>query len=78
MSVIVGLLVVCKGEAGVSSGDAGLEGILEGEDIGERKMTTELVGRFKPEGVSGWKSSSGSEKTERQSSEGGKAECNWA
>ena len=39
-------------------------------------MTSELVGRSKPEGVIGRKSSSGSEMTERQSSLGGKIECN--
>ena len=74
----MGLLVVCKGEAGISSSDAGVEGVFEGEEIGEKKVTTELVGRSKPEGVMGWKSSSGSERTEKQSSEGGKTECNWA
>ena len=41
-------------------------------------MTSELVGGSKPEGVRGLKSSSGSEMTERQSSQGGKIECNWA
>ena len=39
----MGLRVDRKGEAGVSSGEAGLEGIFEGEEIGERKVTTELV-----------------------------------
>ena len=68
----------CRGDAGVSSGEAGLEGIFEGEEIRDRKVTTDLVGRSKPEGVRGWKSSSGSERTERQSSQGGKTECNWA
>ena len=77
-TVVVGLLVGCKGETGVSSGDAGLEGIFVGEEIGDKKVTTESVGRSKPECVRGWKSSSGSEKTERQSSQGGKTECNWA
>ena len=38
-TVVVGLLVVCKGEAGVSSGDAGLEGILEGEERRDKKAT---------------------------------------
>ena len=52
-AVVVELLVVCKGEAGVSSVDAGLEGSFAGSEIGERKVTTEVVGRFKPEGVSG-------------------------
>ena len=70
---IVGVgLVDGKGGAGVSSVEAGLEGIFEGEEIGDRKVTTELVGRSRPEGVRGRKSSSGSEKTERQSSEGEK------
>ena len=41
-------------------------------------MTTEVVGRFKLESVSGWKSSSGSARTERQSPHGGKIECNAA
>ena len=77
-TVVVGLLVVCKSEAGVSSGDAGLDGIFEGEEIGDKKVRTELVERSKPEGVRGWKSSSGSERTERQSSQGGKTEYNWA
>jgi len=77
-AVVVGLLVVCKVEEGVSSGDAGLEGIFEGGEIGDKKVTTELVGQSKPEGVGGWKSSSGSERTERQSSQGGNVECNWA
>ena len=36
----VGLLVDCRGEAGVSSGEAGLEGIFEGDEIGGRKVTT--------------------------------------
>ena len=77
-TVVVELLVVCKGEAGVSSSEAGLEGIFAGGEIGDRKVTTEVVGRSKPEGVGGWKSWSGSERTERQSSQGGKTECNWA
>ena len=72
----MGLLVDRKDEVGVSSGEAGLECILGGKDTGERKLTTELVGRSKPEGVRGWKSSSGSERTERQSSQGGKIESN--
>ena len=59
-TVVLGLLVGCKGEAGVSSGEAGLEGIFAGAEIGDRKVTTEVVGRSKPEGVGGWKSSSGS------------------
>ena len=69
-TVVVGLIVGCKGEAGVSSGEAGLEGIFAGGAIGNRKVTTEVVGTSKPEGVGGWKSSSGSERTERQSSQG--------
>ena len=39
-TVVVGLLVVCKGETGVSLGEAGLESIFEGEKIGDRKVTT--------------------------------------
>ena len=77
-AVVVGLLVICKGEAGVSSGDAGLEGIFEGGEMGDRKVMKELVDQSRPEGVGGWKSSSGSERTERQSSQGGNVECNWA
>ena len=69
-AVVVGLVVVCIVEAGVSSGEAGFEGIL-----GDRNVTTELVERSKPEGVKGWRSSSGSERTERKSSQGGKIEC---
>ena len=72
------MLVGCKGEAGVWSGEAGLEGIFAGGELGDRKVTTEVVGKSKPEGVGGWKSSSGSERTERQSSQEGKTECNWA
>ena len=67
-----------KGEAGVSSGEAGLEGIFEGEEITDRKVTTGLVGRSKPEGVNCWTSSSGSERTERQSLKGGMIECTAA
>ena len=74
-TVVLGLLVVCKGEAGVSLGEAGLEGIFEGEEIGDRKMTTEVVGWTKPEGVEGWKSSSGLERTEIQSSQGRRIDC---
>ena len=72
---MVGSLVGCNGETGVSSGEAGLEGIFEGEEIGDRKVKSELVGRSKPGGVGGRKSSSVSQRTERQSSEG-KIECN--
>ena len=74
----VGLLVDRKGEAGVLSGEAGLEGIFEGEEIGERKVTTYLMGRSKLEGANGWKSSSRSERTERRTSQRGKTECNAA
>ena len=74
----MGLLVDRKGEVGVSLGKAGLEGIVEGEEIGDRKVMTELVGRSKPRGVRGWKCFSGSERTESQSSQGGKIECNAA
>ena len=74
----VGLLGDCRGEAGVSSGEAGLKGIFEGEEIRDKKVTTELMGRSKPEDVRSWKSSSGSETTERQSSQGGKVQCNAA
>ena len=63
---VLGLLVVYKDEASVLSGEAGLEVIFEGEEIGDRKVTTELVGRSKPESVRGWKSSAGWERTERQ------------
>ena len=84
------MLVDRKGEVGGSSGEAGLEGearlegeaglesFFEGEEIGERKVTTKLLGRSKPEGVRGWKSPSGSEGSERQSSQGGKIEFNAA
>ena len=78
MVIIRGGFVDCKGETGVSSGDAGLEGIFEGGEIGDRKVTTELVGGSRPGGVRGRKSSSGSKRTERQSSQGGNVECNWA
>ena len=61
--------VACKGEAGVSSSKAGSEGILEGEEIGERKVTIRLVERSKTEGVQGWKTSSGWEKTDRHKEE---------
>ena len=77
-TVVVGLLVVCKGGTGILSGEAGLEGDFKGEEIGNRKVTTELVERSKPEGATGWKSFSGSEGTERQSSQGEKIECNAA
>ena len=70
--VIVGGLVESKVREGGSSGEAGLE------SIGDKNVMPELVGRSKPEGVRGRKSSSGSEMTERQSSQGGKIECNWA
>ena len=70
----MGLLVDCKGEVGVSSGEAGLEGILEREDIGERRLTTGLMGMSELEGVKDWKFPSGSERTEGQSSQVGKIE----
>ena len=76
--VFVGFLVDCKRDAGVLSGKSGLEGIFEGEDIGERKMMTGLEVKSIPEGVKVWKSSSGSEKDERQSSRGEKVECSAA
>ena len=76
--IIRSWFVDCKGEPGVSSGDAELEGIFEGKEIGDRKVKSDLVGRSKPGGVGGRKSSSGSKRTERQSSQGGNAECNWA
>ena len=76
--IVVGILVDCKDEAGVLSGEAGLECIFERDEIGERKVTIGLEGRSEPEGVKAWKSSSGSKNTERQSSQGGKIECNWA
>ena len=71
-------LVASKVREGGSSGEAGLEGICERGAIGDKNVTSELVGRSKPGGVRGQKSSSGSERTERQSSQGGKIECNWA
>ena len=74
----MGLPVDCKGEAGASSGEAGLEGIFEGEEIRERKVRIGLEGKSKPEGLKGWKASSASKRTERQSSQGGKIECNAA
>ena len=69
------LLVDCKSETGVSSGEAGLEGIFEGKEKGERKLKTGLVGRSKPESVKDWKYSSGPEESEKQSSHRGKFEC---
>ena len=41
---VVGLLLGLRGEGGVLSGEDGLEDIFEGEEIGDRKVTTELVG----------------------------------
>ena len=76
--IVGGWLVGSKDRADGSLGEAGLEGIFGWEAIGDRKVTTELVGRFKLEGVRVGKSPSGSERTERQSSQGGKIECNWA
>ena len=76
---VVGLLVDFEGEAGNSSGEAGLEGTFGGgEEIGERKVTIGLEGTSKPEGVKDWKSSSGSKGTERQSSQGETVECRAA
>ena len=72
------LLVDREGEIGVSSGEAGLEDIFEEEEIGDMEVTTQLAGTSKPEAVEDWKSSSGSERTEKQSSQGGKIECNAA
>ena len=77
-NIIVGLLVDCKSEASVSTGEAGLDGNFQGEEIGEGMLTTALVRRSKQEGVKGRKSSSGSQRTERQPSEGGKVECSAA
>ena len=74
----MGFLVDCRDEAGVSSDEAGLEGIFEGEEVGEGKLTTGLNGKSEPEGVKDWNSSSGSERSERQSSQGGKVECSAA
>ena len=51
--MVVGLLVDCKSEAGVSSGEAGLEGIFAGKEKGERKMKSRSVGKSKPEGLKG-------------------------
>ena len=64
----------CKGEASVLSGEAGLEGVLDGQQKGERKLATELVGMTKPEDVKGWNSFFGSERTETQSSQGGEVD----
>ena len=59
--MFMGLLVDCKGEVGVWSGEAELESILQGDEIKERKTTTGLEVKCEPEGVKYWKSSSGSE-----------------
>ena len=74
--ILGGWLVDSRVREGGSSGEAGLEGNCEREEIGDKNVTPELVRRSKPEGVRGRKSSSGSEVTERQSSQGGKIECN--
>ena len=74
----VGLLVDRRSEAGVSSSEAGLEGIFEGDEIRDRKVIRELVGCSKLQCLRGRKSSSGSESTKKQSSQGRKIECNWA
>ena len=42
-STFMGLLVDRRGEAGVLSGQAGLEGIFNVGEIGDKKVTTELV-----------------------------------
>ena len=76
--IVVGLLVDSNGEASVPSGEAGLERIFEGEEIGEKKVTIRLEEKSEPEGVRGWKSFSRSERTEKQSSRGGKVECSSA
>ena len=76
--VVVGLLVDCKSGAGILSGEAGLEGFFDGEEIGERKVKTGLEGGSKIESVKSWKASSGSERTESQSSKGGKVESSAA
>ena len=76
--VVVRLLVDWKCEAGVLSGKAALQGVFEGEEIGEGKPSTGLVGSYKPEGVECRKSSFGSERTERQPSQGGKVDCSAA
>ena len=76
--VVVVLLMNGKGDAGVSSGEAGLEGFFEEDEIWERTVTIRLVARSKPDGVRGWKPSSGLERTERQSSQGRKVECSAA
>ena len=47
-------LLGCKNEAGESSGDAGVEGALVGDELREWKMTIVLVDVLKPEGVKGW------------------------
>ena len=74
MFIVGGSQIGSKVREGGSSGEAGLEGICEREEIGDKNVTPELVRRSKPEGVTGRKSSSGSELTERQSSQGGKIE----
>ena len=74
----MGLLIDSNGEASDQSGEAGLERNFEGEMIGERKVTLRIKEKSDPEGVKGWKSSSGLEKTERQSSQRGKVECSVA
>ena len=53
--VVLGLLVDCEGEAGVLSGEAGVEGLFGGEEIGERKVTIGSEGRSDLEGVKDWK-----------------------
>ena len=48
---VVGLLVEGENGAGISSGDAGLEGIFEGKEVREGKVTIGLDKNSGPEGV---------------------------
>ena len=75
VNIVMGMPVDCKGEAGVSSRKARLESAFDGEEIGLRIMTSRLSGNFKPDDIKGSQSSSGLERTERQSWQGGKVEC---
>ena len=54
--IVGGWLVDSMVRESGSSGEAGLDGIFEGGEIGNRKVTPELVGRSKPGGVRGQKS----------------------
>ena len=47
--IIVGLILECKNEAGVSSGEASLVGTFAEEEIREKKVTTRLAGRSNSE-----------------------------